>query len=122
MGKTPLSFRIPDDTEQRLEEYRGDEVSKSDAARRLLERGLDAEQDRRGGPSLSTLFLLTFGAVLLSLATVLALLPVMVDGVALGETLAVVVALTLGSVVASVAAARSSGQRLVETVAKGVGA
>jgi len=122
MGKTPLSFRIPDDTEQRLEEYRGDEVSKSDAARRLLERGLDAEQDRRGGASLSTLFLLTFGAVLLSLATVLALLPVMVDAIALEETLAVVVALTLGSVVASLAAARSSGQRLVETVAKGVGA
>lgn len=122
MGKTPLSFRIPDDTEQRLEEYRGDEVSKSDAARRLLERGLDAEQDRRGGASLPTMFLLTFGAVLLSLATVLALLPVMVDGVALEETLAVVVALTLGSVVASLAAARSSGQRVVDAVAKGVGA
>jgi hypothetical protein len=122
MGKNPLSFRIPDDTERRLDEYRGDEVSKSDAARRLLERGLDAEQGRRGAASLSTMFLLTFGAVLLSLATVFALLPMMVDGVALEETLAVVVALTLGSVVASLAAARSSGQRLLETVAKGAGA
>lgn len=46
MSKETIAIRVPDDTFERFEEYRteGEEISKADAGRRLLEYGLKYEE------------------------------------------------------------------------------
>jgi hypothetical protein len=47
MGKTTLSARVPEDVEERFEEYRQSRgMNKTNAVRRLLEEGLDAVEER----------------------------------------------------------------------------
>lgn len=61
MPKKTISVRVPPDTHERFEEYReknsgdeedGGELSKADAGRRLLERGLDLEGEHSALPPL----------------------------------------------------------------------
>lgn len=58
-AKKNLTIRVPKDTYEEFEEYRGDELSKADAGRRLLESGLENENSESNqAPSTLLLVLL----------------------------------------------------------------
>lgn len=65
--KKNLTIRVPKDTYEKFEKYRGDDLSKADAGRRLLESGLENEQsDAAGVPSAIVMLGLIIGGGLIS--------------------------------------------------------
>jgi hypothetical protein len=55
-----IGAKIPEELAERIDEYKGEDESTSAAVRRLLRRGLEAEEDPRKIPAWGVAFTLSF--------------------------------------------------------------